>query len=71
MEFPGGARGKEPSCRCRTHKRHGFHPCVRKIPCRRAWQPSPVVSSGEFHGQRSLAGYSPWGPKELDTIEAT
>ena len=35
-----------------------------------AWQPSPVFSSGEFHGQRSLAGYSPWGPKELDTIEA-
>ena len=26
---------------------------------------------GEFHGQRSLAGYGPWGPKELDTTEAT
>ena len=24
---------------------------------------------GEFHGQRSLVGYSPWGPKELDTTE--
>ena len=24
---------------------------------------------GEFHGQRSLAGYSPWGHKELDTTE--
>ena len=24
---------------------------------------------GEFHGQRSLAGYSPWGLKELDMIE--
>ena len=24
---------------------------------------------GEFHGQRSLAGYSPWGCKELDTTE--
>ena len=23
------------------------------------------------HGQRSLAGYSPWGHKELDTTEAT
>ena len=23
------------------------------------------------HGQRSLAGYSPWGPKELDVPEAT
>ena len=24
---------------------------------------------GEFHGQRSLLGYSPWGRKELDTTE--
>ena len=24
---------------------------------------------GEFHGQRSLAGYNPWGCKELDTTE--
>ena len=24
---------------------------------------------GEFHGQRSLAGYSPWGLKESDTTE--
>ena len=23
----------------------------------------------EFHGQRSLAGYSPWGCKKLDTTE--
>ena len=26
---------------------------------------------GEFHGQRSLAGYSPWGWKESDTTETT
>ena len=25
----------------------------------------------ESHGERSLAGYSPWGYKELDTTEAT
>ena len=25
--------------------------------------------SGEFHGQRSLVGYSPWGHKESDTSE--
>ena len=31
---------------------------VRKIPWRRAWQPTPVVLPGESHGQRSLAGYS-------------
>ena len=30
---------------------------------RRKWQPTPVFSPGEFHGQRSLAGHSPWGCK--------
>ena len=30
---------------------------------------SPVFLPGEFHGQRSLAGYSPWGCKELDITE--
>ena len=34
---------------------------VRKIPWRRAWQPTPVFLPGEPHGQRSLTGYSPWG----------
>ena len=34
---------------------------------RREWQPTPVFLPGEFHGQRSLAGYSPWGCKESDT----
>ena len=29
-------------------------------------QPTPVFLPGEFHGQRSLAGYSPWGHKESD-----
>ena len=32
---------------------------------------SPVFLPGESHGQRSLAGYSPQGHKELDTTEAT
>ena len=40
-----------------------------KIPCRRAWQPTPAFLPGEFHGQRSLAGYSPWGPEESDMTE--
>ena len=33
------------------------------------WQPTPVSLPGESHGQRSLAGYSPWGHKELDMTE--
>ena len=32
---------------------------VRKIPWRRKWQPASVFLPGEFHGQRSLVGYSP------------
>ena len=40
-----------------------FDPWVG-IPWRRAWQPTPVFLPGESCGQRSLAGYSPWGHKE-------
>ena len=29
------------------------------------------ILPGECHGQRGLKGYSPWGHKELDTIEVT
>ena len=32
-------------------------------PWRRKWQPTPVFLPGKSHGQRSLAGYSPWGHK--------
>ena len=41
-------------------------------PWRRKWQPTPVFLPREFHGQRSLVGYSPynpWGGKESDTTE--
>ena len=48
-----------------------FDPRVGKIPWRRAWQPTPVFSPGESPRQKSLVGYSLWGHKELDTIEAT
>ena len=36
---------------------------------RRGWKLTPVFLPGEFHGQRSLAGYSPWGCKESDKME--
>ena len=41
---------------------------VRKIPWRRAWQPTPVFLPGESHGQRS---YSPWARRESDMTEHT
>ena len=42
---------------------HGFDSWIGKIPWRRKWQPTPVFLPGESHGQRKLAGYSPWGRK--------
>ena len=50
-------------------KRCAFHPWVRKIFCRRKWQPTPVFLPGKFHGQRSLVGYSTYGCKESDMTE--
>ena len=50
----------------------GYH-FIRNMvsPLQRKWQPTPEFLPGESHGQRSLAGYSPWGHKELDTTEMT
>ena len=61
--------GKEPTGQCRRRKRCRFDPWVGKIPWRKSRQPTPVFLPGESHGQSSLAGYSPWGHKELDTTE--
>ena len=62
LAFPGGTEGKELSCQCRR---------VGKIPSRRAWQRIAVFLPGQSHGQRSLAGYSPSGCRELDTTEVS
>ena len=61
-----GASGKKPACQYRRCKRCGLDPWVRKIPWRRALQPTPVFLPGESHGQRSLVGYSPWSHTESD-----
>ena len=42
-----------------------------EIPWGRKWQPTPVLLPGEFHGQRSLAGCSPWDRVEWDMAEHT
>ena len=60
------ASGKESACQFGGHQRWGYDPWVRKIPWRRAWQPTPVFLPRE---SRSLVGYNPWGRKELDTTE--
>ena len=47
----------------------GYDALVGKIPWKREWQPTPVFLFGKSHGQRNLAGYSPWGHKESDMPE--
>ena len=64
--FPGGSEDKESACNAGDP---AFNPWGGKIPWRRKYQPTPVFLPGEFHGQRSLVGNSPWGPKESDTTE--
>ena len=54
---------------CLQSRRCRFHPWVGKIPCRKKWLPTPVFLPGESHGQRSPAGYRPWGHKESDMTE--
>ena len=71
MVFPGGLSGKEPACKSRRHKRSGLDPWMGTVPWRKTWLPTPVFLPGEFHGQRSLAGYSPWDHKESEMTEAT
>ena len=54
---------------CLQCGRPGFNPWVGKIPWRRERLPTPVFLPGEFHGQRSLVGYSLQGHKESDMTE--
>ena len=58
--LPGDSAGKESTCSAGD---------LGLIPWRRAWHPTPVLLPGESHGQRSLAGYGPWGRRESDTTE--
>ena len=64
--FPGSSAGKESACMC---GRPEFNPWVGKVSWRRERLPTPVFWPVEFHGQRSMAGYSPWGCKESNTTE--
>ena len=63
--FPGGSDGKESACNAGDS---GSVPGLGRS-LRREWQPTPVFLLGEFHGWRSLVGYSLWDCKESDTTE--
>ena len=67
---PASLGVKNPPTNAGDLRDAGSIPGVGKMPWRRKWQPTPVFLPGESHGQRSLAGYRPWGRKESDTTEA-
>ena len=61
--------GKESTCNAENKGDADLIPGSIIFPCRRKWQPTPVILPGEFHGQRSLEGYSTWGHKESDRTD--
>ena len=65
----GGAVVKNPSATQETQEMW-VQSLGWENPWRRKWQPTPVFLPGKFHGQRSLAGYSPQGHEESDRTEA-
>ena len=67
--LPRWQSSNESTCQSRSCRRSRFKPWVRKIPCRKEWQPTPVFLPVEPHRQRSLVGCSQWGCKESDTTE--
>ena len=67
LRIPRWLSGKEPTCQCKRYRRCRFDPWVGKISWRGKWQPTAVFLPGKSRGQRTLVGYSPWGPKEWDT----
>ena len=69
MGFPGGASGKESTCK--RHRRCGFDPWVGKSLKGRHGNPLQYSCLKNPHGQRSLVGYSLWGHKESEVTEHT
>ena len=65
-DSPGGSDGKESAFNAGDP---GLIPGSGRFTWRRKWHSIPVFLPGKSHGWRSLAGYSPWGCKELDTTE--
>ena len=68
MGFPGGATVKTLPANAGKVRDRSLISGLGRSPGRK-WQPVPVILPGESHGQRSLAGYSPQGGKELDVTE--
>ena len=66
MDFPDSSAGKESACNAGDL---GSIPGLRRAPGGGHGNPLQYSCLENPHGQRTLAGYSPWGCKELDTTE--
>ena len=66
MGFPGGIDGKESTCNAGDL---GSIPGLGRSPGGGHGNPLQYSCLENPHGQRSLIGNSPWGPKELDMTE--
>ena len=64
MGFPGGSDGKESACNAGNL---GLIPGLGRSPGGGHGNPLQYSCLENPHGQRSLAGYSPWGCKESDS----
>ena len=64
--FPGGSGGKGSAC---NGGKLGSIPGLGRSPGGGHGNPLQYSCLENPHGQRSLAGCSPWGPGESDTIE--
>ena len=62
----GGSDGKESAGNAGDS---GLIPGLGRFPWRREWLLTPAFVPGEFHGQKRLVGYSPWGFKKSGTTE--
>ena len=67
--FPGGTAVKNPPAKSGATGDVGSMSGSGRSLGERKWQPTPVFLPEKSHGQRSLAGHSPWSRKESDTIE--
>ena len=65
LGFPSGSDGKESACNVGDL---GLIPRLGRSPGG-GWQPTPGFLPGESPWTEVLAGYSPWGRKELDMTE--
>ena len=66
--FPDGSSGKESAYKVGDTVDADLFPGLGRSSAGE-WQPPPGFLPGKSHGQRSLAGYIPWGQEESDTTE--